>query len=120
MMFRAIRTCLFLLFCLPSWGSAANLAFSVSGLKGEPQRNVLAWLGTAPDTPQERLNFVVSARDRVERSLQALGFYQPEIDMEVQRTDPVWQVAIAVDPGEPVRIRDINIQIQVSVSCRFL
>lgn len=111
MMFRPFRTCLFLLLCLPSWGSAANLAFSVSGLEGEPQRNVLAWLGTAPDTPQERLNFVVSTRDRVERSLQALGFYHPEIDIEVQRTDPVWQVAIAVDPGEPVRIRNINIQI---------
>ena len=111
MMFRPIRTCLFLLLCLPSWCSAANLAFSVSGLEGEPQRNVLAWLGNAPDTLQERLNFVVSARDRVERSLQALGFYHPEIDIEVQRTDPVWQVAIAVDPGEPVRIRNINIQI---------
>lgn len=108
---RSTSAWLFLLFMLPSWVSAANLAFSVTGLEDEPQRNVLAWLGSAPETPQERLNFVVSARDRVERSLQALGFYKPEIDIDVQRTDPVWQLAIAVDPGEPVRIRDINIQI---------
>jgi translocation and assembly module TamA len=111
MISRSIRACLFLLLYLPSWVGAANLAFSVTGLEGEPQRNVLAWLGSAPETPHERLNFVVSARDRVERSLQALGFYTPEIDIDVQRTDPVWQLAIAVDPGEPVRIRDINIQI---------
>jgi translocation and assembly module TamA len=111
MISRSISACLFLLLYLPSWVGAANLAFSVTGLEGEPQRNVLAWLGSAPETPHERLNFVVSARDRVERSLQALGFYTPEIDIDVQRTDPVWQLAIAVDPGEPVRIRDINIQI---------
>jgi translocation and assembly module TamA len=111
MISRSIRACLFLLLYLPSWVGAANLAFSVTGLEGEPQRNVLAWLGSAPETPHERLNFVVSARDRVERSLQALGFYTPEIDIDVQRTDPIWQLAIAVDPGEPVRIRDINIQI---------
>jgi translocation and assembly module TamA len=111
MISRSIRACLFLLLYLPSWVGAANLAFSVTGLEGEPQRNVLAWLGSAPETPHERLNFVVSARDRVERSLQALGFYTPDIDIDVQRTDPVWQLAIAVDPGEPVRIRDINIQI---------
>ncbi|MEH6635808.1 MAG: autotransporter assembly complex family protein [Halioglobus sp.] len=100
-------------YLLPSLSVAASLDFSVIGLekKSELRRNVLAWLGTAPDSPQERLNFVVSARDRIERSLQALGYYNPEIDIDVRRSDPVWQLVISIDPGEPVVIRDISMQL---------
>jgi translocation and assembly module TamA len=110
---RLIRFCLALLLLHPAWSGAAGLTFSVTGLEAEPelQQNVLAWLGDDPETSQERLNFVVSARDRIERSLQALGYYRPDIDIEVQRTEPVWQLVISVDPGEPVLIRDINIQV---------
>ncbi|RLA60324.1 MAG: outer membrane protein assembly factor [Gammaproteobacteria bacterium] len=108
-----IRYCLAFLLLLPAWSGAASLTFSVIGLEAKPelQKNVLAWLGDDPESVRERLNFVVSARDRVERSLQALGYYRPDIGMDVQRTDPVWQLVISVDPGDPVRIRDIDIQV---------
>lgn len=96
---------------LPAWVSAAVLNYSVTGLDSELHKNTLAWLGAPPDSPPERLNFLVSARDRVERSLQALGYYRPDITMDVQRTEPVWRLDITVDPGVPVRIRNINIQI---------
>jgi translocation and assembly module TamA len=110
---RPIKFCLALLLLLPAWSGAASLTFSVIGLEAEPelQQNVLAWLGDDPESAQERLNFVASARDRVERSLQALGYYRPDIDIEVQRTDPAWQLVISVDPGEPVLIGDIHIQL---------
>ena len=110
---RLIRLCLALLLLFPAWSGAASLTFSVTGLEAEPelQQNVLAWLGDDPESDQERLNFVVSARDRVERSLQALGYYRPKIDIEVQRTEPVWLLVISVEPGEPVHIRDINLQL---------
>jgi translocation and assembly module TamA len=105
------RVCLLFCLLLPHWALATNLEFSLSGLEGEQQRNALAWLGAAPESPQDRLNFVISARERVADSLQALGFYRPDIDIDVQRTEPVWQMTISVQPGEPVRIRDINIQV---------
>jgi translocation and assembly module TamA len=106
-----IRRCLLLLLFSPSMLHAATLNYEVTGLDGEPQRNVLAHLGPAPETTQQRLNFVVSARQKVRNGLKALGYYQPHIDLDVQRTDPVWQMRIAVELGEPVRIRDISIQI---------
>jgi len=112
MKWRLVRIVLLAPLLFPAWASAANLAFSLVGLQGEPERNVRAWLGSPPETEQERLNFVVSARGRVERSLQALGYYRPEIDLNVQRTEPVWQLDIAVDPGEPVSIKDISIQVR--------
>jgi translocation and assembly module TamA len=85
-----------------------NLEFSVTGLEGELQRNVLAFLGDPPQTPQERLNFMVSARERVERGLLALGYYRPDIELDVRRNEPLWQMDIHVRPGEPVRIRNIS------------
>lgn len=107
-----IRCYLLFLLLLPCLSvRAASLEYSVSGLDGLPEKNVLAFLGPVPESSQDRLNFYVSARSRVERALQALGYYQPTINVQVQRTEPVWRLDITVDLGEPVHIRDISIQI---------
>ena len=92
-------------------GAATTLKFSVVGIEGEQKKNVLAYLGAAPESDENRRNFVVSARDKVESALQALGYYQPEIEIDLQRTEPKWRLSIVVNAGEPVRVRDINIQI---------
>jgi translocation and assembly module TamA len=81
------------------------------GIEGEQKKNVLAYLGAVPESDENRRNFVVSARDKVESALQALGYYQPEIEIDLQRTEPKWRLSIVVNAGEPVRVRDINIQI---------
>jgi outer membrane translocation and assembly module TamA len=108
---RTIRLCLALLLLGSCWVNASTLTFSVSGLQGEAEKNVLVWLGPEPESAQDRRSFVVSVRDRVERSLQALGYYRPAIDIDIIRTEPTWRVDIAVEPGEPVRIRKIDLQI---------
>ncbi|MFB0951061.1 MAG: POTRA domain-containing protein, partial [Halioglobus sp.] len=87
------------------------MKFSVVGIQGEQKKNVLAYLGAAPESDENRRNFVVSAKDKVESALQALGYYQPEIEIDLQRTEPKWRLSIVVNAGEPVRVRDINIQI---------
>ena len=92
-------------------GAATTLKFSVVGIEGEQKKNVLAYLGAAPESDESRRNFVVSARDKVESALQALGYYQPEIEIDLQRTEPKWRLSIVVNAGAPVRVRDINIQI---------
>ena len=92
-------------------GAATTLKFSVVGIEGEQKKNVLVYLGAAPESDESRRNFVVSARDKVESALQALGYYQPEIEIDLQRTEPQWRLSIVVNAGEPVRVRDINIQI---------
>ena len=92
-------------------GAATTLKFSVVGIEGEQKKNVLAYLGAAPESDENRRNFVVSARDKVESALQALGYYQPEIEIDLQRTEPKWRLSIVVNAGAPVRFRDIDIQI---------
>ena len=102
---------LILLLMSSAAGAATTLKFSVVGIEGEQKKNVLAYLGAAPESDESRRNFVVSARDKVESALQALGYYQPEIEIDLQRTEPKWRLSIVVNAGEPVRVRDINIQI---------
>jgi translocation and assembly module TamA len=92
-------------------GATTTLKLSVVGIQGEQKKNVLAYLGAVPESDENRRNFVVSARDKVESALQALGYYQPEIEIDLQRTEPKWRLSIVVNAGEPVRVRDINIQI---------
>ena len=102
---------LILLLMSSAAGAATTLKFSVVGIEGEQKKNVLAYLGAAPESDENRRNFVVSARDKVESALQALGYYQPEIEIDLQRTEPKWRLSIVVNAGAPVRFRDIDIQI---------
>ena len=102
---------LILLLMSSAAGATTTLKLSVVGIEGEQKKNVLAYLGAAPESDENRRNFVVSARDKVESALQALGYYQPEIEIDLQRTEPKWRLSIVVNAGEPVRVRDINIQI---------
>lgn len=97
-----------------AWSSAALaqiLTLELKGLEGELRDNALAWLGDLPETPQTRSNYVFSAQDKVERSLQALGYYRADVDLQLERNSSVWQLTVTVDPGEPVRYRNIDVRI---------
>lgn len=90
---------------------AAALEYRVEGLKGEQRRNVEAWLGSRPETAAERSSFMVTIRDNVEQGLQALGYYDPEIELSLNREVDPWQLAIRVEPGEPVTIGTFDVQV---------
>ena len=96
---------------MPLSALCASLEYSVVGLEGELERNTLLWLGDPPESAQQRVSFVASAREKVERSLQALGYYSPDIAVQVQRTEPKWKITIEVEPGDPVHIRDVTVQL---------
>lgn len=100
-----------MLLLLPALAHADGLTYELTGLDGALRRNALAWLGDAPDAEAERQNFVASARQRVSKSLQALGYYRPDIDVEIDRERPQWQMTIQVDPGQPVRIGEFEVRI---------
>ena len=116
-MFRAARLLpLVLLWLLHGEVFAGPLLdVSLKGLEGELKENALAWLGAPPETAQERLIYVVSIERNLERSLQALGYYDPDIEVDIRRTEPVWQARVTVNPGDPVRIRHVSVQFQGGV-----
>jgi len=115
MWYRCIYCLLALWLLLP--GSVAAeaakpvLEYSIKGIEGNLRRNAMAWLGDSPRSVQARLNFLVTARERVEDSLKALGYYNAQVSTTIKRTDPVWSLEISVDPGEPVLIREVTVQV---------
>jgi len=103
-----------LLWLLPALAAAAEplLEYKLLGLEGKLLENAQAWLGSPPQTAQQRANFLATAQERVASSLKALGYYQPTISTRLQRMEPVWTLEITVVPGEPVLIDNISIQLQ--------
>lgn len=109
---RLARRLLFLLLLAGGFARASVLEYSVSGIEDDALDNVQAWLGDPPETAQARSNFLFTAGDRVESALRALGYYNARISLKVLREEPVWKLDIQVEPGEQVRIRSIDVQVQ--------
>ncbi|WP_133300566.1 autotransporter assembly complex protein TamA [Seongchinamella sediminis] len=95
---------------------AQLLEVTLDGLEGELRENTLAWLGDPPATPQARSNYLYSARRKVEQSLQALGYYRPDIDFKLTRGSETWTLLITVDTGEPVVYGNIDVRISGDAS----
>ncbi|MBV1916251.1 MAG: autotransporter assembly complex protein TamA [Pseudomonadales bacterium] len=102
---------LFACFFVSNGLRAATLTYTVVGVEDELRANVLAWLGDEPETVAERANFVISAEDRVKSSLQALGYYSPDIELTVDKADPIWKLAIDIRAGKPVVVSAVDIQL---------
>ncbi len=89
-----------------------TLHYSVDGLSPELKKNIEAWLGENPKTPAERSNFLAGLNNRIAKSLRALGYYQPDIVINIERSKAIWQLRINVTPHQPVFINDVDIQLQ--------
>jgi translocation and assembly module TamA len=104
--FPALLACLV---CFSHITHASALRYEVQGVKGDVLENINAWLGAEPATSQERLSFVLTAPERVERSLKALGYYDASIDIDVTESEPQWLVLVQVELNEPVRLRSVSV-----------
>lgn len=88
------------------------LEYRVEGLERSLRKNVEAWLGPAPETDSARAGFMASVQQRVEQSLQALGYFSPQIDLDLKQDRIPWKLAISVQAGEPVIISSLDVQIE--------
>ena len=88
------------------------LKYSIKGLNDQQLANAQAFLGPAPITEEERDNFLFSAEKLVQESLNALGYYQGHIELELNRNRTPWKLTLYVDPGERVRIASVDVRIE--------
>lgn len=89
----------------------AALRYSLNGVDGALRDNVRAYLGPLPDTEYERDNLLYSARRDVERALNAMGYYQAEIDLDLDQSTTPWTLSIDIQPGQPVTLDEMDIVI---------
>ncbi|WP_194788908.1 autotransporter assembly complex protein TamA [Pseudomonas sp. UFMG81] len=78
--------------------------------------NIEGYIGSLGDRDEEALlRFSRGAVEQTRKAAQALGYYQARIDSDVQASsekDKHPQLIIHVEPGEPVRLRNVTVRIE--------
>jgi translocation and assembly module TamA len=99
-----------LLFTVPV---QAQTTLRLNGLSGELEANVQRYLDRYAATEiSTSLRFQSRLEQDINTALQALGYYQSEIDISLQRSGRNdSRLLINVIPGEPTRIKEADVQI---------
>jgi len=96
--------------------SCAALAQSELDVRIKPSNdelkaNIEGYIGSLGDRDEEALlRFSRGAEEQARKAAQALGYYQPQIESEVKDGKSP-RLVLNIDPGEPVRLRYVTIQI---------
>ncbi len=77
--------------------------------------NIEGYIGSLGDRDEEALlRFSRGAEEQTRKAAQALGYYQARVETEVKPAgdkDKPAQLIIRVEPGEPVRLRNVTVRI---------
>ena len=91
--------------------AAKSLTYKVTGLDDALRENVTLYLDSLPTIDVRQFEqYRPDIRTAVEKSLMALGYYQPVIELQRSEKRPQ-QLTVNVNPGEPVRIRQLHINL---------
>ncbi|RLK51220.1 autotransporter secretion outer membrane protein TamA [Alkalispirillum mobile] len=97
---------------LPALQAAWAVEVQVEGVSGQLRDNVEAWIGEpAGDSRRALRAYQRQLPERAGQALQALGYYEPEIDVEREETDNGPRFILRIDAGEPVRIALVDLRI---------
>ena len=87
----------------------------LQGGTSEQRQNIRAFVPLARyvcELPAFReRNILRTTNDRVRQALRPLGHYQPEVDVEIVRTETCWNLVVTVDPGPVVRIAEVDVRV---------
>ncbi len=106
-----ILTCLAWLLVAGSL-QAAGLTYRIEGVDSELRANLQAHLGSSPQDQGSAERFLVMARERAARALEALGYYEHGIDLSVDRDSDTWRATITVIPGEALRYTGVDARLE--------
>ncbi|MBO1519788.1 outer membrane protein assembly factor [Oceanisphaera sp. DM8] len=91
---------------------ADEVSFQLKGLKGDLKDNTKVYLDQLPPIEAEQLpRFRKDIQTAVITSLQALGYYNPDIEIIPDKDNPK-RVTVKVKAGKPVRIRKLNVELK--------
>jgi translocation and assembly module TamA len=108
-----------LLVCLFAAGSArADIEIDIDGLDNGLRSNVLAYLSLARYRDRDlEADVVERLHNRIARevaaALRPFGFYAPTVESDLTKTPGAgdWRVDIDVDPGLPVIVTDVSVEV---------
>jgi translocation and assembly module TamA len=94
---------------------SAGAELEVTGVDNELEANIRAFASLAGE-PCDAEDWLIQRRYRnlereVREALEPFGYYEPIIDTSLKLESSCWQAIVKIDPGEPVRYRDVSIGI---------
>lgn len=99
---------------------SARAELEVVGVTDSPLLNVLAYLDlddldcdSEPRAVRTQFN---AAPQQVISALQAYGFYDIDLSTSLEFEPDCWRARIEIEPGEPVRIRNLRVELTGSAS----
>ncbi len=95
--------------------SLLQAELTITGIDGELERNVRSFATIASESCDAEA-WLIRRRFRALESdareaLEPFGYYEPTITTSLSRDDDCWSATVAIDPGEPVLLRHVNIRI---------
>lgn len=98
-----------------AWGQS-ELVVQVKSANKALKANVEGYIGSLGDRDEEALvRFSRGAEEQARKAAQALGYYLAQIDTEVRppaQADQSPRLIIKIEPGEPVRLRNVTVRIE--------
>ncbi len=89
----------------------AEIRILVEGVDGALRENVINYVGEpSSEDPRIVRRFMANIPDDARKALEALGYYRAVIDVESRRVDDDREIMIRIEPGEPVRLREVSIR----------
>jgi Outer membrane protein len=94
-----------------------HIDIRIDGVTGDIEANVRAYLtlsryATRDDLTDPQVRRLADrAVDEAADALRPFGYYAPTIHSRTSRDEPNWIVRLRIDPGEPVRMRTVDVQI---------
>ncbi len=106
-----------LLWLIVFQAQADHLRVNISGISNSLEQAVRNGLSINRQKDNERLTDVsiralyVRSNSEIQEILRANGFYKPEITQSLENIGEVWIANYTINPGAPVIIRNVNVQI---------
>ena len=95
----------------------AAVTVEITNLPEELRANVAAHLGLERRGNDEDLSdaavrrLFAGAEDSIARALRPFGFYEPDIAAQLSATDDGWLASFAIDPGSPVVLEEVHVDV---------
>lgn len=109
---RAAGCALFLVGLITPYADAEELRYRIEGVNKELRANIRAYLGESPEQAEAVGRFLSTAPLLAGQALEALGYYEYGLDMQVDRSRKPWRATVTVNPGEPVRYTQVAAQVE--------
>ncbi|WP_248805313.1 autotransporter assembly complex protein TamA [Pseudomonas sp. MWU13-2100] len=103
---------LLLLCCSMAALAQSELDVRVKPANDELKANVEGYIGSLGNRGENALRrFSRGAQEQARKAAQALGYYQPRIETEVE-AGKTPRLILTIDPGEPVHLRNVSVRIE--------